>query len=181
MIFQYGMDAADGTQLKPSSGPYESKYGPEMSKVKITSEPLRARATNDGAWRLAERYLMAKRARSVDALKYNLKDIWKLQDGTDLSMAEKLAKRDWNNIPIEYISDFQCFILDYYYALLRSLLDTSLLSVQEAFGDWSWNDTTIFDLVTGITNQFFPRFSKWQGCDRQSCYPALDSVPVRRF
>lgn len=45
----------------------------------------------------------------------------------------------------------QIFLLGYYYAGLSSILDTSQLSVKEAFGSWGWNDIQFFDVIISFT------------------------------
>ena len=150
-IFQRAMAAASGVQLRATSDPFGT-YGLGMTGVRVISQPLKGRATNDGAWRLSERFLLANTQQSLEALEYLLKDVWKLQDEVGFLIAVALETKSWDKIQEEYICDFQCFVLGYYYAALKPLLDTSQLSVQEVFGDWGWYDTSIFDVIIKIAN-----------------------------
>ena len=38
------------------------------------------------------------------------------------------------------VGDLQIFVMGFYYAVLKPLLDTSQLALQEGYGDWQWND-----------------------------------------
>lgn len=52
-----------------------------------------------------------------------------------------------NEISPSHFSDVQTFTLGYYYGLLRSIIDIRQMTVQEAFGSWTWNDWELFNLL----------------------------------
>ena len=52
-------------------------------------------------------------------------------------------------------SALQMFILGYYYRLLRPLLDTSQLEMQEAFGSWGWCDIGSLKFLQSIVCKVF--------------------------
>ncbi|KAB8416359.1 hypothetical protein FH972_024878 [Carpinus fangiana] len=47
----------------------------------------------------------------------------------------------------EQLAELQIFVTGYYYGLLRPLIDTSRMSVVEAFASWTWNDMEIFQVL----------------------------------
>ena len=47
----------------------------------------------------------------------------------------------------EYFAQLQVFVLGYYYALFRPLLDVTELAVNECYGAWRWYDMNLFTLV----------------------------------
>jgi hypothetical protein len=49
-----------------------------------------------------------------------------------------------------HLSDLQTFTLGYYYGLFRSIVDTSQLSVPEAFGSWTWDDIELFSYLLRV-------------------------------
>lgn len=48
------------------------------------------------------------------------------------------------------LAEVQSFVLGFYYAMLKLLLDTSQLIAQEAYGDGQWNDLDLFDEIKRI-------------------------------
>ena len=62
------------------------------------------------------------------------------------------AARDWNYLEKDHacLEQVQIFTLGYYYSLMASLLDTSQLSVREAYGQWKWNDVHLLYRIEGI-------------------------------
>jgi hypothetical protein len=70
-----------------------------------------------------------------------------------IPMYKTTETRDEISGDIDFLGRLQTFVLGYYYALLRPLVDSSFLSDQEAFGAWSWCDYEILDLVEGLGNQ----------------------------
>ena len=47
----------------------------------------------------------------------------------------------------DYVAQVQSFVLGYYYALLRPLINSSQLSINEACGGWRWYDMEFFQLI----------------------------------
>lgn len=51
------------------------------------------------------------------------------------------------------LAETQSFLMGFYYAILIRLLDTSQLSVQQAFGSWGWYDNHMFYKVSDILRE----------------------------
>lgn len=54
------------------------------------------------------------------------------------------------------LAEVQSFVMGFYYAMLKPLLDTSQLIVQEAYGDWQWNDLNLLYRISKIVETKLP-------------------------
>jgi len=164
-IFVKGMSAAQGITFKlrffydseegtaglsgilPNHGLYyelTSKYPETSVRMKGNSQKLK-------------KYFPLITDRTAEALA-QLASSWKPSNAlstttTGIRIYKTTATRDEISGDTDFLGRLQVFVLGYYYALLRPLVDSSSLSVQEAFGAWSWCDYEILDLVEGLGSQ----------------------------
>lgn len=69
----------------------------------------------------------------------------------------------------------QSFVMGYYYAALSQLIDTSQLSVKEAYGSWGWWDLEVLQVVSNIWHESpgFRRTKSQRCCWRYSLLKAM--------
>ena len=148
MIFKDGMEAAKGVELNACTDQL-GNYRPGILTYRLVAE--KPGRVSNGGFRLAERYLLAPTEKGACALNNLLNETWKLQPDASFAMALLLWQDDLSAIEEPYLGDFQSFLMGYYYAVLRPLLDISQLAMKEVFGSWGWNDLGLFKMVRSLT------------------------------
>jgi hypothetical protein len=145
LIFTNGMIASEGISIsahKISSS--ENSRGPGY---RVIATDLAGRRNNPDAFRFPERYLLVVTSRAIRAI-MDLIDFWAIHNDAEcrriVTYVERMALLDTD---IEYLGDFQVFLLGYYYGALKNIIDSSELRLQEAFGSWGWYDLEFLALV----------------------------------
>ena len=149
-VFADGMAAAGGITMQACSSPWGNRdLGTALHIQSAETKPLTRMETD--IFDLGEQYLLINTQQALDALK-QLIDSWHIpgrdQRATVIRGLGLVGRRDDD---FELHAEIQIFLLGYYYAGLSSILDTSQLSVKEAFGAWGWNDLQFFDAIRSFT------------------------------
>ncbi|MCJ1226465.1 hypothetical protein MMC12_003117 [Toensbergia leucococca] len=139
MIFKNGMSVGEEVKLEIALNNSIEQI-PGIREYQVMPQDV-AGGVDQGGALVAQKYLLAMTDRAIAALEHLLTVTWKLQYPISWYMALKLQLAQFDGIGERYIGDFQCFLLGYYYVALRQILDTSQLTLQEAFGGWGWYDT----------------------------------------
>ena len=160
IMFDRGTQAAKSLKIVAGS----QLKGPDFSRgtceamLAVLSEPS-TRRVDPGIVRLCREYLLGSDSVAIGALG-GLVDSWKLSNPEREGIINKLAPYNSKHFSVsdirpKILEDFQIFILGYYYAATRPLLDTSRMAVEEAFGAWTWNDMEFCELVRRMQKDRF--------------------------
>ena len=143
MIFQNGMRAAKGIEFRVYS---ETNYfvGDTEPSYEIAGKAISSRVEST-IFPLVNSFFLVHTLDAIKGLE-TLVATWKTPYletlVADLTDAIDLRPRDQL-----YLDQLQVFLLGYYYAALRPILNTSELSYQEAFGTWSWRDVGFLRII----------------------------------
>ena len=157
--FRSGMNAAEGLKLKVAETHYsldeediDVRYYCEKPPNKNLGRPHQA------SWEILEKFLLAPTPRAAKILA-DLIRTWPSKSlGTIKFWLSEVSMTKNSDDEISHFDSserscmarLQVFLMGYYYAILRPLLDTSQLSVQEAYGSWGWSDIQVMKVVLGL-------------------------------
>ncbi|MCJ1351309.1 MAG: hypothetical protein MMC33_001293 [Icmadophila ericetorum] len=156
-IFRNGMDAAKGLKLKVAET-HHSLDEEDMDIHYHFGKTPRESVGRPHSWRILEKFLLAPTPRAAKIVD-NITRTWPTKSLTNINFwLEEVDMRADSDDEISHfdLSDREClaqlqvFLIGYYYAVLSPLLDTSQLSIQEAYGSWGWNDIQVVKVVLGL-------------------------------
>ncbi|CAF9917529.1 MAG: hypothetical protein GOMPHAMPRED_001294 [Gomphillus americanus] len=149
-IFAAGINCTQFLQFRPA------QYETGIEEFQKVFDPLIAivyqpsdRAISLDIQRLAREFLFVDDNSAAQALKA-LFDSWRLNPTQSHEVADALSNLNPSRLDATILSQFQIFILGYWYGATRKLLDTSRMLVPEAFGAWSWNSLDVCSLLKSI-------------------------------
>jgi hypothetical protein len=154
LVFGLGSQAASDLKLVACSSPFGDRDLDPAIAVEST-DPTLVDRIDDKIYRIAETCLLRTTYRAVCYLS-ELMDLWSISDPHErsalLSQIENMmGNRDTGyQYTRQHASEFQIFLLGYYYCALSSVIDDAQLEVKEGFGSWTWEDIQVFVRVTEL-------------------------------
>ena len=141
-VFEDGMSAAKGLKLVPTKPRREKSGNLSLFYELVVDEESQQIGRVDGVvHRLATDFFPATTpaiVKGLQPLAENLSTKGVDEDIKDTSHIMQLIEAD-----PALVAELQTFVMGFYYSLLISLLDTSQLSVPQAFGSWGWYDLNL--------------------------------------
>jgi hypothetical protein len=149
-IFSDGMTAASELTIKAVSSPWGNRDTDVAIRV-ISKEIAPISRIETEIFELGERYLLLNTQKAMDSLAL-LVDSWHTPTSKQRAeVVQGLGLVGRRGDDFENHAEFQVFLLGYYYAAMSSILDTTQMSLQEAFGSWGWNDLDFFDFIRAFS------------------------------
>jgi hypothetical protein len=149
-IFSNGMTAASQITIKAVASPWGNR-DTDISICVMSKEVDPISRIETEIFELGEKYLLLNTQIALDSLA-SLVDSWHTSGSMQRAeVVQGLGLVGRRGDDFEMHAEFQVFLLGYYYAAISSMVDTTQLSRQEAFGSWGWNDLDFFDFVRAFT------------------------------
>ncbi|KAH0565506.1 hypothetical protein GP486_001100 [Trichoglossum hirsutum] len=141
-LFIDGMKAASDLSFRCMRIPTSTLKNPEIIYAIINGSPRRVDRVDDQIFRLAEDLFPLTTFKTVQALRDIIPG--HLSQANDSTLLDQL--RSDHGV----LAEVQLFTMGFYYALLRTLLDTSQLELQEAYGSWKWYDHELLHQIRDV-------------------------------
>lgn len=160
VIFENGMRAAEGVRLTVGYEHYaldEENLDVYYVIEESADQPMKRFETK--SFRYVDILLLAPTLRAAQGVD-NLVQTWPQISRDTLGFwLEEIPLRSNDKDEISHfdvrtkdcLSQLQIFLMGYYYAVLKHLLDSTQLPVQEAYGSWGWGDIQVIKAVRRFT------------------------------
>ena len=145
-IFEDGMHAAEGMRLVATRPGFEDSGQPALYyDIILEDESQQIGRVDSVVYRLASSCFPATTKAIVSGL-HPLAE--KLKRSGAAAADKDLLNKVGDNPSL--LAEYQTFVMGFYYSFLRPLLDTSQLSMPQAFGSWSWYDLNLLFKINHI-------------------------------
>ncbi|KAH0537557.1 hypothetical protein FGG08_005656 [Glutinoglossum americanum] len=174
LFFTNGVNAAAGVKLAVA-GQSQTHYSLDEESLDVYYLVQADKSTDriePAILHILEMFLLASTSRAAKLL-FELGIQWPSKARTDLGWwlgeLQMNSEREdeighFDRATRKCMAELQAFLLGYYYAILMPLIDTSELSLKEAYGSWGWNDIQVFKAIKWMKlgedkdNNRYPRY-----------------------
>jgi hypothetical protein len=144
-LFIDGKKAASELSFRCMRTPVSTLKNPEIVYAIINDSSKRMDHVDDEIYRLTEDLFPLTTFKTVQGLRDIIAD--RLVPPNDSTLLDQLC------FDHEVLAEVQLFTMGFYYALLKALLDTSELKLQEAYGSWKWYDHELLHQIRDILRE----------------------------